>query len=124
MTRGDEAGAPAGEWSFTYEGPIHEVFPALHEAQAAWLGQIDSLQAPDRRTHELIRMVCSVISRNPVGVTRHARLAREVGATWEDVMGSIMLTCPAFGVVPVVEALPHARAGFDAAPEIEVDDDE
>ena len=116
---------PSGsEWSFTYERPINDVFPALHDAQAAWLSQIDSLHAPDRKTHELIRMVCTVIGRNPVGIRRHASLAREVGATWDEVLGSIMLTCAMFGVGQAVEAIPHARAGFDAAPEVEADDDE
>ena len=71
--------------------------PGLHEAQNAWLAQIDSLRAPDRKTHELIRMVCTVILRNPPGVQRHAMLAAEVGATWEEVAGSIVLTEPAFG---------------------------
>ncbi len=68
------------DWNFPFEGPLHEVFPALHEAQNAWLAQIDSLQAPDRKTHELIRMVCTVILRNPEGVQRHAMLAKEVGS--------------------------------------------
>ncbi len=27
-----------------------------------------------------------------------------------------MLTLPGFGLLPAVEAIPHARAGFDAAP--------
>ena len=112
------------DWSFKYEAPIYDVFPGLHDAQAAWLSQIDSLRAPDRKTHELIRMVCTVIARNEVGIIRHSRLAREVGATWEEVLGSIMLTCVAFGVGPAVEAIPLARAGFDAAPEVEEDDDE
>jgi alkylhydroperoxidase/carboxymuconolactone decarboxylase family protein YurZ len=112
------------DWSFTYERPIHDVFPALHDAQAAWLSQVDSLHAPDRKTHELIRMVCTVIGRNAIGIRRHASLAREVGATWDEVLGSIMLTCVMFGVGPAVEAIPHARAGFDAAPEVEADDDE
>ena len=115
------------EWSFTYERPIHDVFPALHDAQAAWLSQIDSLRAPDRKTHELIRMVCTVIGRNQVGIRRHARLAREVGADWDEVLGSIMLTCVMFGVGPAGEAIPHARAGFDEAEEVEDeggDDDE
>ncbi len=109
------------EYTFRWEAPVHEVFPALHEALSTWLGQIDSLRAPDRRTHELIRMACSVIARNPEGIARHAMLAREVGATWDDVVGSLMLTAPAFGILPAVEALPHARSGFDAAPEVEDD---
>lgn len=122
---GDPSGGSSErEWSFTYERPIHDVFPALHDAQAAWLSQVDSLQAPDRKTHELIRMVCTVIGRNQVGIRRHARLAREVGATWDEVLGSIMLTSVMFGVGPAVEAIPHARAGFDEAAEVEGDDDE
>ena len=112
--------APTGadaepDWSFPFEGPLDEVFPALHAAQNAWMSQIDSLRAPDRKTHELIRLACTVILRNPLGVRRHAMLAREVGATWEEVLGSIMLTLPGFGLLPAVEAIPHARVGFDAA---------
>jgi len=103
------------DWSFPFEGPLHEVFPALHEAQNSWMSQIESLSAPDRRTHELIRLVCTVILGNPPGVERHARLAREVGASWDEILGSIMLTCPGFGLLRAVESIPHARRGFDAA---------
>lgn len=110
-------------WNFPFEGPLHEVFPALHEAQNAWLSQIDSLTSPDRKTHELIRMVCTVILRNPPGVQRHAMLAREVGAEWDEIVGSIMLTLPGFGLLAAVEALPHARKGFDAARADDVDDE-
>jgi alkylhydroperoxidase/carboxymuconolactone decarboxylase family protein YurZ len=109
------------DWSFPFEGPLHEVFPSLHESQSAWLCQIDSLPAPDRKTHELIRLVCTVVLRNHEGIVRHARLAREVGATWEEVLGSIMLTTPGFGMLCAVEAMPHARRGFDAAPAPEAD---
>jgi alkylhydroperoxidase/carboxymuconolactone decarboxylase family protein YurZ len=112
------------DWSFPFEGPLHEVFPAVHEAQSSWLSPIDSLPAPDRKTHELIRLACTVILRNPPGIRRHARLAREVGASWDEVLGSIMLTCPGFGVLPAVEAIPHAREGFDSAPEPDEESDD
>ncbi len=109
------------DWNFAFEEPLHEVFPQLHAAQNAWLSQIDSLAAPDRKTHELIRMAVTVGLRNPAGVTRHAQLAREVGATWEEILGSIMLTVPGFGLLPAVEAIPHARRGFERAREAEAD---
>jgi hypothetical protein len=112
------------DWNLPLEGPLHDVFPALQEAQRAWLSAIDSLTVPDRKTHELIRMVCTVIARNGAGVRRHAMLAREFGASWDEIVGSIMLTTPGFGLVPAVEALPQARKGYDAAPEVEVDPDE
>jgi alkylhydroperoxidase/carboxymuconolactone decarboxylase family protein YurZ len=109
------------DWNFAFEEPLHEVFPQLHAAQNAWLAQLDSLDAPDRKTHELIRIALTVGLRNPAGVRRHAQLAREVGASWEEILGSIMLTVPGFGLLPAVEAIPHARAGFEEAREAEAD---
>lgn len=108
-----EQGPEPEEWNFAFEAELHAVSPGLHDAQSAWMAQIDSLRAPDRKTHELIRMVCTVIRRNPPGVARHAMLAAEVGATWEEIAGSIVLTEPAFGLLNVVEALPWARKGWE-----------
>jgi len=109
------------DYVFPFERHLHAVAPGLHEAQNAWMSQIDSLRFPDRKTHELIRMVCTVINRNPAGVERHAQLAAEVGATWEDIAGSILLTEPAFGILRAIEALPAARRGFNAAAASETD---
>ena len=58
-------------------------------------------------------MVCSVIARNPAGIRHHAMLAAEVGATWEEVAGSVILAEPAFGILVVVEAFPSARKGWE-----------
>jgi alkylhydroperoxidase/carboxymuconolactone decarboxylase family protein YurZ len=104
------------EWVFPFEKHLHAVAPGVHEAQNAWMARIDSLTAPDRKTHELIRMVCMVVLGNEQGVERHARLATEVGAEWDELLGSIMLTVPGFGLARAVEAMPAARRGFDSAP--------
>lgn len=102
------------EWSFSYEGPLHDVFPSLHEAQSAYLGKIDSLPALDRKTHELIRVAVSVATRNAGGVARHAQLAAEVGAEWEEVVAAIVLTQPSVGIGTAVESFPAARQGYEA----------
>ena len=107
------------DWNFPFEEPLHDVFPQLHAAQNAYMAQIDSLSAPDRKTHELIRLAVTVGIRNPEGVRRHARLAREVGASWEEILGSIMLTVPGHGLLPAVAAIPHARRGYEEALEAE-----
>ena len=99
-------------WPFPSERFLNEWAPGVLQAQNAWMASIDSLRAPDRKTHELIRMVCTVIARQPGGVERHARLAAEVGATWDEIAGSILLTEPAFGIVLAIQALPAARRGF------------
>jgi alkylhydroperoxidase/carboxymuconolactone decarboxylase family protein YurZ len=110
-------------WNFAFEEPFHAEFPELHEALSAFMSQVDSLRAPDRKTHELIRMVCTVILRNAQGTQRHAQLAAEVGAKWEEIFGSILLTIPGFGLLPAVQAIQWARKGFDAAeqPELEAE---
>ena len=98
-----------------YYVELHDAFPGLEAAQSAWMSQIDSLTALDRKTHELIRLVCTVILRNPLGIERHARFAAEIGATWDEVLGAMMLTTVGFGVLPAVEAIPAARKGFESA---------
>ena len=40
------------------------------------------------------------------------RLAAEVGATWDEIAGSILLTQPAFGIVLAIQAFPAARRGY------------
>jgi alkylhydroperoxidase/carboxymuconolactone decarboxylase family protein YurZ len=99
-------------WPFPSETFLAEWAPGMIQAQNAWMASIDSLRAPDRKTHELIRMVCAVIARQPGTVLRHARLAAEVGATWDEIAGSILLTQPAFGIEPAIQAMPAARRGF------------
>jgi AhpD family alkylhydroperoxidase len=112
------------DFSFQYEGPIHAAFPALHEDLSAFLARIDELSVLDRKTRELIRMVASVATRSPKGVERHAMLAREFGASWDEVLAAIVLTMPAMGMQPAVDAIAPARQGFDAAPPDEPDDAE
>lgn len=119
---GDQPDDTGELWAFPSERYLHEWVPAVAQAQNAWLSAIDSLRAPDRKTHELIRMVCTVIARNTAGVERHARLAAEVGATWEEVAGSILLTEPAFGILVAYEALPYARRGYKAGSAVAQED--
>jgi alkylhydroperoxidase/carboxymuconolactone decarboxylase family protein YurZ len=104
-----------------YYVELHDAFPALEAAQSAWMSQIDSLTSPDRKTHELIRLACTVILRNGPGVERHAKLAAEVGATWDEIAGAVILTQPGFGLLPAVEAMHHARRGFESAEAPEAD---
>jgi alkylhydroperoxidase/carboxymuconolactone decarboxylase family protein YurZ len=117
MSPGTEADDPFDiyveeDWPFSSDRFLQEWAPGVLQAQNAWMASIDSLRAPDRKTHELIRMVCTAVARQPGGVQRHARLAAEVGATWDEISGSILLTEPAFGIVLALQALPPARRGW------------
>ena len=111
------------DFAFPYEKILHEVAPHVHDAQNAWLAAIDSMTTLDRKTHELIRMVCTAVLRNHEGTQRHAMLAHEAGASWDEVVCALLLTEPAFGIAPAVEALPHAQEGFASAATIEEDEE-
>src|ERR1700734_3660695 len=111
------------QWPPLSDRFLTDYAPGVLHAQNAWMSSIDSLRAPDRKTHELIRMVCPVVARQHGGVQRHARLAAEVGATWDEIAGAILLTEPAFGIVLAIQALPAARRGFkQGSGSIEEDD--
>jgi len=120
----DDINVTEDVWPFPSEKFLHEWAPGVLQAQNAWMASIDSLRAPDRKTHELIRMVCTVIARQLGGVQRHARLAAEVGATWDEIAGSILLTEPAFGIVLAIQALPAARKGFNQGSSAYTEDDD
>jgi alkylhydroperoxidase/carboxymuconolactone decarboxylase family protein YurZ len=125
MSAGESDAGGGRARTFGWEAPVHAVFPALHAAQNAWLAEIDDLHAPDHKTRELIRLVCNVGLRSAAGVERHARLAGELGASWDEVLGAILLTVPTFGMVPAVEMLGAARQGYDRhsdAADDEIDD--
>ncbi|HVU73856.1 MAG TPA: carboxymuconolactone decarboxylase family protein [Mycobacteriales bacterium] len=100
---------------FPWEDELHAVFPKLQTAQSEWLAALDDVTALDRKTHELVRLACTVGVRNEPGIQRHAQFARELGATWDEVVATIMLTQPSFGVLPAVQALHIAKQAFDAA---------
>ena len=111
-------------WPFPSERFLNEWAPGVLQAQNAWMASIDSLREPDRKTHELIRMVCTVVARQLGGVQRHARLAAEVGASWDEIAGSILLTEPAFGIVLAMQAIPAARRGYlQGTAEVQEEDD-
>jgi alkylhydroperoxidase/carboxymuconolactone decarboxylase family protein YurZ len=111
-------------WPSLSDRFLDEWAPGVLQAQNAWMASIDSLREPDRKTHELIRMVCTVVARQLGGVQRHARLAAEVGATWDEISGSILLTEPAFGIVLAMQAIPAARRGYlQGTAEVQEEDD-
>jgi alkylhydroperoxidase/carboxymuconolactone decarboxylase family protein YurZ len=107
------------DFTFPYEQLLHAVSPRLHDAENAWLSLLESPQHLDRRTTELIRLACTTALRHAEGCERHARLAAEAGASLEEILTALVLTQPAFGVLPAAEMFPHAKRGFESAGEVE-----
>ena len=109
------------EWSFPYEATLHDVFPALHEAQKAWMSQIDSLRRPTARPTSSSAWCASSSC-----ATTGDRATRSSRARSSDVGGSArgdLHPCPVSACCSPSRRS-RTRSGFDIAPEVEDDDDE
>jgi alkylhydroperoxidase/carboxymuconolactone decarboxylase family protein YurZ len=93
---------------------MQEAFPKLADALSGYLAELEDLPGLDNKTKELVRLACTTSLRHGPAVRRHAMLAAEFGATWEEVLGVLVLTQPSFGLIPAREMLPHAIDGYQA----------
>ena len=92
---------------------MQEAFPKATDALSGYLAQLEDLPGLDHKTKELVRLACTTGLRHGHGVQRHAMLAAEFGASWDEVLGVLVLTQPSFGLVPAREMLPFARQGYE-----------
>ena len=91
----------------------------MHEASGhaeAWMGAIrglDAASALDKKTEELAYLAVLAALRLESGVPLHAQLAKEAGATREEVISAVLVGLPAAGQ-GVTQVLPTAIATYDA----------
>ena len=93
--------------TFMTEAPKH--------AQA-WMAMVQSLDgagALDKKTEELAYLAVLAALRLESGVPLHVRLAKQAGASREEVISAILVGLPAAGQ-SVTQVLPAAIAGYDA----------
>jgi len=74
-----------------------------------------SLNGLDKKTTQLINIAIQTSIRNAEGVRSHAILARKAGATKEEIVGAVVMNLHLTGLVTVLECLPAALAGLEAA---------
>ena len=90
----------------------------MHEASGhaqAWMGAVrglDEASALDKKTEELAYLAVLAALRLESGVPLHVRLAKEAGATREEVISAVLVGLPAAGQ-GVTQVLPIALATYD-----------
>jgi AhpD family alkylhydroperoxidase len=91
---------------FAREAPGH---------QHAWMKavtELDQASALDKKTEELAYLAVMAVQRLETGLPFHVKLARQAGASREEIISAILVGLPAAGNV-VVQALPAALAAWD-----------
>ncbi len=89
------------------------VTPKHPEARMTAVQSLDSASALDKKTEELAYLTVLAALRLESGVPLHVRLAKQAGASREEVISAILVGLPAAGR-SVTRVLPAAIAGYDA----------
>lgn len=71
------------------------------------------LKGLDPKSKQLINIAIQTANRNPRGVQMHAMMAKNEGATREEVVGAVVLNPHHSGFATVLDCLPAAIKGFE-----------
>jgi AhpD family alkylhydroperoxidase len=92
---------------FSKEFPeIAQKYDQLVDAQRAQKGL-------DQKTKQLINIAINTAQRNPRGVRFHAMMAKQAGATREEILGAVVMNLHLSGLAAVLDSLPAAIEGLD-----------
>lgn len=72
-----------------------------------------SLKGLDAKTKQLINIAIQSSNRNSRGVQMHAMMAKNEGATREEIISAVVLNLHLSGLTVVLESLPAAINGFE-----------
>lgn len=94
----------------------YEVFEEELPELAARFDSVVQAQIPlpglDPKTKQLVNIASQTANRNPRGVMWHPAIAREQGASREEVIGAVAMNLNLSGLGAVLEGLPAAVEGY------------
>lgn len=67
----------------------------------------------DTKTKQLINIAIQTATRNPRGVKFHAMMAKNDGATKEEVISAVVMNLHLTGLAAVLDSLPAALEGYE-----------
>jgi alkylhydroperoxidase/carboxymuconolactone decarboxylase family protein YurZ len=88
---------------------LARAFDAVVQAQIARPGL-------DPKTKQLVNIAIQTADRNPRGVMWHAMMARQQGATRDEVVGAVAMNLHLSGLGAVLDCLPSAVQGYEMPP--------
>lgn len=86
--------------------------PEQHKAWGELVHQLDAACRLDKKTEALAYLAVLASARLENGIPFHVKQAKELGATREEIISSILVGLPAVGNI-VIQALPVALSAYD-----------
>ena len=100
------------------ENPYAVFLKEMPQAAQAFNGLIEAVCAMDGldgKTRQLIYIGVKASQGDAAAVAAHAPMAKQAGATREEICGALALTLTTSGVSGVIKCLPGALAAYDNA---------
>lgn len=95
----------------------YEIFQRECPEVAACFGDLieaqKRLKGLDAKTKQLINIAIQTANRNPKGVQMHSLMAKNEGATRDEIIGAVVLNLHHSGFAKVLECLPAALEGYE-----------
>jgi len=88
-------------------------FPELSERYDALVDSQRKLKGIDPKTKQLINIAIQTAIRNPRGVRFHAMMAKQEGASRDEVIGAVAMNLHLVGLAAVLDSLPSAIDGYE-----------
>ncbi len=97
--------------------PLDVFYKEAPEVATAFDGLIDALKATngvDGKTKQLIYIALKATNADVTAITFHVAMAKQLGATREEVRDAILITLTTCGLAGVASCLPKAMEIYDA----------
>ena len=91
-------------------------FPEIAERYDSLVDAQRSFNGLDAKTKQLINIAIQAATRNPRGVKFHAMMAKQAGASREEVKGAVVMCLHLAGLAAVLDSLPSALEGYEGTP--------
>ncbi|HHT18299.1 MAG: carboxymuconolactone decarboxylase family protein [Euryarchaeota archaeon] len=91
---------------------FQEEFPELAGCFNDLVEAQRSLKGMDAKTKQLAVIAIHTANRNPMGVKLHVQMAKNQGATRDEILGAVMINLHLSGLSNVLECLPSAMEGL------------
>ncbi len=91
---------------------FQEEFPDLAGCFNDLVEAQSSLKGMDAKTKQLTVIAIHTANRNPLGVKLHTQMAKNEGATRDEILGAVMINLHLSGLLNILECLPAAMEGL------------
>jgi len=88
-------------------------FPELSAEYDSLVDAQRNLKGLDPKTKQLVNIAIQTAIRNPRGVRFHAMMAKQEGASREEVVGAVAMNLHLSGLAAVLDSLPSAIDGYE-----------